>query len=80
MPDDLLPDLSASEHADLTRWFTYHTPTPEQIPLYESLRAEARTFAQSIAIACPEGVERDRALAALREAVMWANAGIACAP
>lgn len=64
---------------DIDRWFTYHPPSPEQVPVYERLRGETHDLADLFAAHVPAGVERDRAFAALREAVMWANAGIACA-
>lgn len=62
----------------LDSWFTYHPPTGDQTDRYEALRFEARTFAMMIRRDTPPGVEQDRAFAALREAIMWANAAIAC--
>jgi hypothetical protein len=57
--------------------FTYHSPTPEQIPKYTGIRAEAAVFARIIEALCPESREKSLALTHLDEAVMWANASIA---
>lgn len=65
--------------ADLDNWFTYHPPLPEQIKQYQELRAVGRHFAILIRGEVPAGPEQDRAIEAIRQAVMWANAGIACA-
>jgi hypothetical protein len=57
--------------------FTYHPPTGEQIPKYNTLRAAAKTLAEMIADFCPPSRERSLALTKLEETVMWANASIA---
>lgn len=64
--------------ADLDNWFTYHPPLPEQIEQYQELRAVGLVFASLIRSEVPVGPEQDRAIEAIRQAVMWANAGIAC--
>lgn len=63
---------------DLGNWFTYHPPRPEQISLYETLRDAGRVMAEHITDCAPPSRERSTALAKVREAVMWANAAIAC--
>lgn len=63
--------------ADVDNRFTYHAPTPEQIPLYAQLRKEAHLLALQILYSVPEGRERALALTHLEMAVMWGNAGIA---
>lgn len=62
---------------NLTERFVYHAPTPEQIPRYEEIRVLARTFAQRLAELCPSSPELTRAVNALDETVMLANAAIA---
>jgi hypothetical protein len=57
--------------------FTYHPPTPDQIPRFEALRRIAKDFAHVINDLVPESREQSLAITALEEAVMWANAGIA---
>lgn len=64
--------------AEIENAFTYHKPTPEQIPVYESLRDMGGQLARHIYANCPESRERSIALAKLREAIMWANAAVAC--
>jgi hypothetical protein len=58
--------------------FTYHSPTPDQIPQYEAIRAKAKELAQVIVDNTPEGPDRTVALRELEAAVMTANKGIAC--
>lgn len=70
---DQIDDCAKAEH-----WFTYHAPHPSQIPYYGMIRDEAKKLALTITLTVPRGVERDAALSALRSAVMFANAGIAC--
>lgn len=77
---DRLVNVGPGGNLDLDSVFTYHPPTEDQIPRYETLRATGRVMAQVIAELVPPGPERSTALARVREAVMWANAGIACQP
>lgn len=63
---------------DLDTLFTYHPPLPDQIGRYETLRMQGRAMAQQVAEHCPPSPERSIALTKIREAVMWANAAIAC--
>lgn len=58
--------------------FTHHPPTEDQIPRYEEIRRHGRQFAICIDSLVPNGPEKKKAMEALREVVMWANAGIAC--
>lgn len=63
---------------DLDNVFTYHPPTGDQIARYADLRSTGRLLATSIDAHCPPSPERSTAIAKVREAVMWANAAIAC--
>lgn len=68
-----------SAESDLENWFTHHPPRDEvQIADYQAIRSSGRRLAGVITGLCPPGTERDTALEKVREAVMWANAGIAC--
>jgi hypothetical protein len=60
--------------------FTYHAPTPEQVPLYENIRATAKRFADDLNVWCPDSREKSLAITALEESVFWANAAIARNP
>ena len=62
----------------LDKYFMYHAPTPEQLPLYSDIRAAGANLAEIIWDSCPEGADRSAALRLVREAVMTANASIAC--
>jgi hypothetical protein len=65
------------DEADLDNRFTYHAPRPEQVPLYENVRATAKRFAEDINAWCPDGREKSLAITHLEEVVFWANAAIA---
>jgi hypothetical protein len=62
---------------DLDNVFKYHSPTPEQLPKYEALRASAKQFAESIVSNTPSCADQTAALRKVREACMTANAAVA---
>lgn len=62
---------------ELEAFFTYHAPTPEQIPRYQAVRDAAKAFALVIASNVPEGQGLLGAIWKLRECVMVANQAIA---
>lgn len=64
--------------ADLEHWFTYHTPTVEQVGQYERVRFAALQFAHVILVETPPSADQTVAIRKIREAVMTANAAIAC--
>lgn len=70
--------LSHAEKGLLDKWFSYHPPKGDQVKRYEKLRAQARLFAETIMANVPDCADRSAALRKVREAVMSANAGIAC--
>lgn len=65
------------KQTDLDHIFTYHSPSPDQIPTYGDLRDAARVFAEAVVESTPEGADQDAAIRHIREAVMTANAAIA---
>jgi hypothetical protein len=67
--------ISAS---DLENWFTYHSPTPEQLPKYQAIREAAKAFATVIVDNTPSSADQTAAIRKVREATMTANAAIAC--
>lgn len=63
----------------LLNMFLYHPPISEaQKVKYEEIRERAHYFAIHINEQVPDSPEKRNAIDALREAVMWANAAIAC--
>ena len=60
-----------------TEIFTYHAPTPDQLPKYAAVRTAALEFARVIEANVPACADRSAAIRKLREAVMTANAAIA---
>ena len=63
---------------DIENTFTYHRPFGTQPERYEHLRAVAKGLATAVMLHCPESREKSLALTAVQQAVMWANASIAC--
>lgn len=70
--------MTTEQAAQLENWFTHHPPKPGQVKRYEDIRDFGRIFAALITDNCPDGAERDAAVLRVREAVMLANASIAC--
>lgn len=64
--------------ADIQNWFTYHPPTPNQVERYAALRDGAKTFAELVLALTPASADQTVAIRKIREAVMVANAAIAC--
>jgi hypothetical protein len=64
--------------ANLENWFSYHAPTPEQLPKYQAIREAAKAFAEVIVANTPSSADQTVAIRHLRDSVMSANASIAC--
>ena len=77
----MVDDSRVPERADLDNWFSYHPPSgPSDVEAYQRIREAGRTFALVVLDLVPGSRERTNAWTAIREAVMWANAGRACNP
>ena len=72
--------MNPFSNPDIENRFTYHPPTGDQPARYEALRSVAKAMATTIVSLCPDSRERSKALTDLQQAVMWANASIACNP
>lgn len=70
--------ITETEQAELDNLFSYHAPHGDQVNRYGVIRAQARQLARVIMAYSVDSEERRQALLAVRSAVMWANAGIAC--
>lgn len=68
--------MIAQEHVD--NWFTYHAPTPDQLPKYEKIREAGKKLATVILENTPASADQSDAIRSVRNAVMTANAAIAC--
>lgn len=66
--------LSAEE----SHRFRFHPATPITGPMHDQVRAAVEALADQLAAIVPAGRHRSCMLTALQEAMMWANAGIAC--
>lgn len=72
--------LTEADVAELDNWFTYHAPTPEQVPVFEAIRDAGYQMAEKIMSLVPASPDRTVAIRNVREAVMNANASLACYP
>jgi hypothetical protein len=63
---------------DLANLFNYHPPVGNQPDRYSRLRQAAKVFAAEIVFLTPAGPDQSAAIRKVREAVMTANAAIAC--
>lgn len=71
--------MSTNRNDEIDNWFTHHPPTEDDtVRKYEHIRSHGRELAVCIDSLVPDGTEKDEAIKRIREAVMWANAGIAC--
>jgi hypothetical protein len=64
--------------ADLTNWFAFHAAQGDDGERYERLRAAGLAFARVILAETPPSADQSAAIRMAREAVMTANAAIAC--
>lgn len=62
----------------IENWFTYHAPTSDDLVAYDKLRSAAKSFATVINEVCPDSADKTAAIRKTREAVMTANASVAC--
>ena len=62
----------------LKNWFTYHAPSAEQLAQYQMIRDAGYTLAKVIVDISPASADQTAAVRKVREAVMMANAAIAC--
>jgi len=62
----------------LLNWFMYHAPVEGQMEKYAAIRAAGLEFARIIVDNTPTSADQAMAVRKVREAVMTANAAIAC--
>lgn len=74
--DEKRDEKSLSEKIDT--WFTYHSPGTEDLVHYANLREAAKKFALVVLEHTPRCADQSAALRMIREAVMTANAAVAC--
>jgi len=63
---------------DLDNWFQYHAPTGTQQDRYVAIRNAGKNLAKVILDSTPSSADQTAAIRKVREAVMTANAAIAC--
>jgi len=62
----------------LDNWFTYHSPSADQLPKYLAIRDAGKAFAVAIVANAPDCADTTAAVRKVREAVMTSNQAIAC--
>lgn len=72
------PDLRSFSQAEIDNWFTYHSPTQEQLLQYHEIRTAAKIFAETINRHVPGSADKTAAMRELRGVVMAANLAVAC--
>lgn len=77
------PERSALDRVQVTdgqiaNWFEYHQPDAEQVEQFQRIRRAGAAFAQVILDNTPGSADQTAAIRKAREAVMTANAAIAC--
>jgi len=77
---DALKEALPRPHQPLTldNLFVYHPPKGNQVERYHLIRTTGKLLAETIQNNTPVGAEQTLAIRAVQQAVMWANAGIAC--
>ncbi|MFH1186143.1 MAG: hypothetical protein V1755_14060 [Chloroflexota bacterium] len=70
--------MDDSMEKKIENWFTYHAPRPGQPELYAAIRDAGKALALTIAANTPSCADQTVAIRKVREAVMNANAAIAC--
>jgi hypothetical protein len=70
--------MTHDEQAQIDNWFTSHTLTADDAARCAAVREAGKHFAEIIFAACPPSADRTAAVRKVREAVMTANASIAC--
>ena len=68
----------AVDQAKLDVWFEYHRPRDDQIEAYQIIRKAGKQFAEAILAHTPTSADQSHAIRHIREAVMNANASVAC--
>lgn len=63
---------------ELNNLFTYHSPKGDQVDRYSKIRYAARILAETIIENTPKSADQTAAIRKVREAMMTANAAIAC--
>ena len=63
---------------DLNNWFEYHPPMDDQRRKYEEIRKVGALLTSTILQLTPHSADQSAAIRKVREAVMTANAAIAC--
>ena len=78
MPGDTSSNVRGGVNIDLDNLFIYHAPKGDQTERYVKIRDAGKVMAQVILDCCPPNADTSAAIRKVREAVMTANAAIAC--
>jgi hypothetical protein len=65
-------------HQSVSNDFSFHPSTDLTAEIHDAVRQRMQESAHWILENVPEGIARTQCITKLREAMMWANAAIAC--
>jgi len=68
------------EHSRFADHFTYHPPTPGQVPRYNAINEAAKKFAEALCENVPESADLTHALRLIVQTKMTVNSHIATNP
>jgi hypothetical protein len=63
---------------ELDNLFIYHAPKGDQVERYQKIRDAGKALAEVILDCTPKSADQSAAIRKVREAIMTANAAIAC--
>lgn len=66
------------DEQELDNLFSYHAPKGDQPARFQRIRLAGKNLARVILNSTPKGADQSAAIRKIREAVMTANAAIAC--
>lgn len=72
------PQSRGITQSQIDNWFTYHPPTADDQVGFVAIRVAAKALAETIVKYSPPSADQSAAIRLLRDAVMTANASIAC--
>lgn len=70
--------MQADIENQIEEWFIYHAPTGDDEQHYAALREAAKACVKVIVAHTPRCADQSAAIRKVREAVMTANAAVAC--
>lgn len=72
-------EMPGVTYVDIDHWFAYHEPRNDaELEAYKKIREAGKAFAKTVLNCTPSCADQTVAIRKIREAVMVANAAVAC--